>query len=505
MAFTTFRPDFNITMPDVSDAGVKLLNSITARTVWEDGVIQYGFGSDTVLGLDREFRQIFRTQFGNATPDKQFAFADMAEQAFTMIDSVTALDFAKTSDAAEVDLVLTSTNDRPKSTLEGFFYFPGDVGKDGTGESWSIGAFNSGLGMLKAKPELGGGQYGNWTVLHEIGHSLGLKHTHREVSGLPPLPTIGEHMNNERYSVMSYNGATDGAKFGHAVSMMALDVAALQALYGVEDHAENNSTYTLMDVRGGALSLAEGDVQIGRAYYCIWDSGGVDTIDYQGSGKSVLINLNDATLDVWGFDEDLQQLFSDIKDTNFYTFMSKPLKNALLDGEYNAGGFFSQVLDIQKGKYTAIDGGYSIANGAVIENAVGGNGADMLVGNEYDNSLVGGGGDDTLLGGSGNDTLSGGAGVDWLDGGAGNDILTGGGAGKDIFVFASLSGIDIITDFDQADIIYLRDTWVDSVQDLFDNYMYENGSDVVIEIFGDALVIENTMLAELDGQNFVIN
>ncbi|RYE56521.1 MAG: hypothetical protein EOP18_04200, partial [Rhizobiaceae bacterium] len=395
MAFTTSRPDFNITQPELSDNSVTMLNSITARTIWEDGVIHYGFGTDGVLALDREFRQVFRAEFGNATPDKQFAFASMAERAFSMIDNVTAFDFAKTTDAAEVDLVLTSTDDRPRSTLEGFFYFPGDMGKDGTDESWSLGVFNSGLGMLKAKPELGGGQYGNWTVLHEIGHSLGLKHTHQEVSGLPPLSTIGRYMNNERYSVMSYNGATDGAKFGHAVSMMALDVASLQALYGAEDYAVGSSTYTLMDARGGALSLTEGDVQIGRAYYCVWDSGGVDTIDYQGKGKSVLINLNDATLDTMGYDEDLQQLFSDIKDTYFYTFMSKPLKDALFDDWHNAGGFFSQVLDIKKGKYVGSDGGYSIANGAVIENAVGGNGADMLVGNEYDNNLVGGGGDDT--------------------------------------------------------------------------------------------------------------
>ena len=344
MAFTTIRPDFNISMPDLSDDGVKLLNSITARTVWDDSIIHYGFGYNTVLGLDREFRQIFKAQFGNATPDRQFAFAEMAERAFSMIDNVTALDFAQTDQVAEVDLVLTSTNDRPKSTLEGFFMFPGTFNKDGTGESWSIGAFNSGLKMLKTAPELGGGQYGNWTVLHEIGHSLGLKHTHREVSGLPPLLTIGEHMNNERYSVMSYNGATDEAKFGHAVSMMALDVAALQALYGAEDYAVDNSTYTLMDARGGDLSLTEGDVQIGRAYYCIWDSGGLDSIDYQGSGKSVLINLNDATLDTSGNSWELETLFNQIEATNFFDYMSKSLKAGIFDSWHNAGGFFSQVL-----------------------------------------------------------------------------------------------------------------------------------------------------------------
>lgn len=503
MAFTTIKPNFITTMPDLTVDGVALLNSITARKIWADGTIQYGFGNQNVLGLDGEFKQIFKAKFGNASPDKQFAFASEAARAFEMIDGVTALDFEGTKDPSDVDLVLTSTNDKPNSSLEGFFMFPGNIGKNGAGESWSIGVFNSGLEHMKAKPEAGGGQYGNWTVLHEIGHSLGLKHTHQEVNGIPPLPTIGKFMNNERYSVMSYLGASDSLKYGHAVSMMALDVAALQALYGAEDHAVGTSTYTLMDARGGALSLAEGDVQIGRAYFCIWDSGGTDTIDYAGSGKSVIINLNDATLDTSGFDSDLETLFDEIRDTNFADAMAKSLKAGIFDSWHNAGGFFSQVLDIKKGQYVGSDGGFSIAHGAVIENAVGGDGADMLIGNEHDNGLFGGNGDDTLLGGAGNDTLSGGAGVDWLDGGTGNDTLTGGGAGRDIFVFSP--GTDTITDFDQDDVVYLRDTWVTDGQDLFDNYMAQDGNDVVIDIFGDVLIIKNVTIAQLSLEDFIVN
>lgn len=505
MASTTFKPDFDITMPDVSYSGIELLNDITAAEIWGDGIIHYGFGGSDALSFDDEFRSFFRSMFGNAGPDAEFAFSELAQQSFSMIDSVTALDFAETEVVEEVDLVLVSSNDKPRSGLEGFFQFPGEFDHEyAAGEYWSLGAFNSALKELKAVPEQGGGQYGSWTILHEIGHSLGLKHTHREVSGIPALPSVGKFMNNERYSVMSYNGASDGVKYGHAVSMMALDVAALQALYGAEAYAAGGSTYSLMNARGGALSLTEGDVQIGRAYYCIWDSGGTDAIDYQGSGKSVIINLNDATLDTSGFDSDLLSLFSDIKDTNFASFMSKSLKQGIFDSWHNAGGFFSQVLDIKNGKYAGTDGGYSIAHGAVIENAVGGNSADMLVGNEHANGMAGGDGDDTLLGGAGEDSLSGGAGVDWLDGGDGNDTLNGGGVGKDIFVFSALSGVDTITDFDQADIIYLRDLWVDDVQDLFENHMAEQGDDVVITVFEDVLVIENVTMAELDTSHFVI-
>ena len=42
-----------------------------------------------------------------------------------------------------------------------------------------------------------------------------------------------------------------------------------------------------------------------------------------------------------------------------------------------------------------IFGGYTIANGVVIENAIGGKGNDTLIGNSADNSLDGGAGDDS--------------------------------------------------------------------------------------------------------------
>jgi len=504
MAFTTFKPDFTETMPDVSFSGIALLNDITASIIWDDATIQYGFGTNSVLGLDSEFRDIFRSMFGNAKPDANFAFSGLATRSFSMIDSVAGLDFTFTDQVEEVDLVLASTNDKPKSSLEGFFGFPGNMDKDGTFENWSIGAFNSGLKAMTARPEAGGGQYGSWTVLHEIGHSLGLKHTHQEVPGLPALDTVGKFMNNERYSVMSYKAASDGLNYGHAVSMMALDVAALQALYGAETYAEGGSSYSLMNAKGGKLTLAEGAVEIGRAYYCIWDSGGNDSIDYKSAGKSVLINLNDATLDTSGISDELATLFQQIKATNFFDVMSKSLRQEMFDSWHNAGGFFSQVLDFKKNKLDGIDGGFSIAHGAEIENAIGGNKADLLVGNEQDNSLVGGRGDDTILGSSGEDRLDGGDGVDWIDGGTGDDFLWGG-ANRDIFVFSDGYGTDTIMDFDAADIIDLRGLLgFENMQDLFDNHMEDVDGDVVITVGGDHLVIKGVTIAGLNSGDFAI-
>jgi subtilisin-like proprotein convertase family protein len=63
----------------------------------------------------------------------------------------------------------------------------------------------------------------------------------------------------------------------------------------------------------------------------------------------------------------------------------------------------------------------SISAGSTIENAIGGDGNDRIVGNGSANILLGMRGDDSLEGGSGADTLNGGAGNDTLIGGLGGD------------------------------------------------------------------------------------
>ena len=94
-----------------------------------------------------------------------------------------------------------------------------------------------------------------------------------------------------------------------------------------------------------------------------------------------------------------------------------------------------------------------------IENIIGGNGHDRIIGDSLANVLTGGNGNDTLdgrlgadilQGALGNDTLLGGAGNDVLNGGLGNDVLTGG-TGSDAFLFDTAPhktfNLDRITDF----------------------------------------------------------
>ena len=98
----------------------------------------------------------------------------------------------------------------------------------------------------------------------------------------------------------------------------------------------------------------------GVFWTAIWDAGGTDAISYAGATGT--------TID---------------------------LRAATLQDEVGGGGFLSRV--------GTTFGGYTIANGVVIENANGGSGADMLMGNAANNTLNGGEGADTMVGGIGND------------------------------------------------------------------------------------------------------
>ena len=82
------------------------------------------------------------------------------------------------------------------------------------------------------------------------------------------------------------------------------------------------------------------------------------------------------------------------------------------------------TVDLGTGTSSGADGNDSLSS---IENVLGGNGNDSILGDSLANFLDGGDGDDTLDGGSGNDSLIAGNGSDSLLGQAGNDTLVAGG------------------------------------------------------------------------------
>ena len=155
-----------------------------------------------------------------------------------------------------------------------------------------------------------------------------------------------------------------------------------------------------------------------------------------------------------------------------------------------------------------LDGGEgddSISGGADADSITGGAGNDRLFGDDGADVLDGGDGQDTIFGGAGDDAMDGGAANDRLFADFGFDTLTGG-EGRDFFVFRDTSEGGRITDFGQGeDRIDLRslDLSGSTLAELGVD-VTQNGADVVLEVAGMSITLDDTDAADVDLADFLI-
>ena len=347
-----------------------------ALPYWIDALLPddaAGLYFKALLGESKTFSYIFPASLPSYDRDADdakgftaFTATQMARTkvALAYVSSVVDLQFISTNNVAALNTLTFASNDQTNSG--GYAKFP-STNYDGNDIFLDINSNNTSLADHT---------YGALTLIHEIGHSLGLKHPfdHQQAGegGVAEPPYLTGTEDSTTWTVMSYESSTAQ----YYLQYSPLDIATLQYLYGPSKTARTgNDAYT---------------VSASSANF-IWDGAGVDVVDASAATQAATLYLSPG---YWGF------------------------------------------LGAAKAAKITSNGQFTVNFGSVIENLIGSAFDDQLYGNEIGNVIEGGAGNDTIEGWDGADSLVGGLGNDLLTGGAGSDTINGG-AGLDTTVYTS--------------------------------------------------------------------
>jgi len=367
-------------------------------------------------------------------------------EAFAVFENYINVTFTQVFNPAQSHFQLLTTNDIPYG---GYFNPPGTVNA-------GVGVFNTDNWGWDTTGGLEQGGYSFITLLHEIGHGLGLAHPHDDggtssiMNGVLASSDFGDYnLNQGVYTTMSYNDGYDSISnssstdkdYGWQGTIMALDIAVLQDKYGVNNsYNSGNNVYTL-----ASLNAA------GTFYTAIWDTGGIDTI-VSSSATNSTIDLRAATLQYENGGGGFISATNGGIDGGFIIANGVVIENAtggsgndrLISNNANNGlnggagfdiaDFIGDTTDLVINLFagTAISVGSGADTLISIEGIYSGDGNDLIYGNDYDNILFGRLGNDIITGANGDDNIDGGGGNDWLYGQDGNDTINAGDGAVDV-------------------------------------------------------------------------
>lgn len=342
------------------------------------------------------------------------------------------------------------------------------------------------------------GGYGLTTMIHEIGHSLGLSHPGVYNAGSGGSITYANNavfnQDNRQYTVMSYFGGylpgvgwqPDGTytNYLYPQTPMVYDIAAIQSLYGADTTTRSGNT-----IYGFNCNLASSDPEK-KIYdfsinhtpiFTIWDAGGTDTLDCSGYSGNQTINLTPGSYSsVDGMIQNVAIAFNcsieiakgGSGNDTFIAIGNNTLTGGAGADTFNITSGINTITDLGNGtdilvvsagataiataygNFTATSGTTNSGSASINANghnvsfalAGGSNGWTItnssatgvtLIGSSHNDTMIGGNGNDTITGSGGYDILTGGTGVDTFNITSGNNTITDLGNGADILKISS--------------------------------------------------------------------
>ena len=274
------------------------------------------------------------------------------------------------------------------------------------------------------------------TLLHEIGHALGLKHPTEvwtQFAASPPVVHAVWSVDDPNLTIMSQLGGGTG-------HLTAIDIQAIQSIYGTQ--AQDGTQVASWSWNAGTQILT----QTGFATADVVRGSSVKDVIRGNAGDDDLFGLNGADSLYGGLDNDrlfggpgVDRLFGGLGDDQYFVGTGDVIAETLNQGYDKV---FSSVA-------------FTLAANLEELNLFGSTSVKG-VGNGLNNVIFGNGAGCTLQGMAGADYVVGGAGADSITGGAGADLIYGQ-AGADRYVFSTLADFaaaatpDAIGDFSHAD------------------------------------------------------